>query len=179
MQGYNAIITMVDRLSRKVNFVPSKTTDSAEDTARAFFKHVVPNHGLPDALMSDRDAKFTLKFWTELLKLCGVRLKMSSARYPQMDGSSEVMNRMVENFLCCYCQYKQNYWDLLLSAAEFTYNSARSEGLGVSPFEVDLGWRPRHSLDFLTGVRPKVRSVEDSQMQLKGAFEEANLHMSS
>lgn len=108
MQEYDAIATMVHRLSRRVYFVPSKITDSVEDMTRAFLKRVVLQHGLPDALISGSDAKFTSKVWTELLKLCRVILKKSSSRHPQTDGSSEVMNRTVENFLRCYRQYKQN-----------------------------------------------------------------------
>ena len=44
--------------------------------------------------MSDRDPKFTSKFWKCLMELCGLKLKMSSNRHPQTDGSSEIMNRI-------------------------------------------------------------------------------------
>jgi hypothetical protein len=43
-------------------------------------------HGLPDEIVSDRDPKFTSKFWQELMDLCGVKLKISSSRYPQTNG---------------------------------------------------------------------------------------------
>lgn len=69
------------------------------------------------------------------MKLCGAQLKMSSSRHPQTDGASEVMNRMVENYIRCYCSYHQDDWDVFLPAAEFAYNSAISDDLGMSPFE--------------------------------------------
>ncbi len=71
------------------------------------------------------------------MELCGIKLKMSSSRHPQTDGASEVMNRMVENYLGCYCWYLQNDWDELLSSAKFAYNFAVSDDLGISPFEMD------------------------------------------
>ena len=49
--------------------------------------------------MSDRDPKFTSKFWKKLMILCGITLQMSSSHHPQTDGISEVMNRMIENYL--------------------------------------------------------------------------------
>ena len=150
--GYDAVTTWVDRLTRRVHFFKSKTTDTAVDTANAFFTNIFKLHGLPDSIVSDRDPKFTSEFWKRLMKLSGIQLKMSSSRHPQTDGASEIMNRMVENYLRCYCSYHQDNWDELLPAAEFSYNSSVSEDLGMSPFELDLGWIPKSLLDFLSGT---------------------------
>jgi hypothetical protein len=95
--GYDSITTWVDRLSRRVHFVPSKSKDTAVDCAKNFFRDVFKNHGLPDNIVSDRDSKFTSMFWKTLMELCGITLKMSTSRHPQTDGSSEIMNRMIEN----------------------------------------------------------------------------------
>lgn len=57
------------------------------------------------------------------------------------------MNRMVENYIRCYSSLRQDGWDDLLPTAEFAYNSAKSEELTVTPFEVDLGWKPRGPSD--------------------------------
>ena len=171
--GYDAIITWVDRLTRRVHFLKAKGTDTAEDTANAFFANIFKHHGLPDNVVSDRDSKFTSKFWGRLMELCGVKLKMSTSRHPQTDGSSEIMNRMVENYLRCYCSYHQNDWDELLPAAEFAYNSAVSEDLGMSPFELDLGWIPKSPLDLLSGNEISVQSVEEFKNRLKTSLEDA------
>ena len=90
---------------------------------------------MPDSIVSDRDPKFTSDFWKTLMNICGVNLKMSTSSHPQTDGSSEIMNRMVENYLRCYCNFHQDNWDELLPSAEFAYNSSLSEDLGKSPFE--------------------------------------------
>ncbi len=90
------------------------------------------HHGLPDSIFSDRDPKFTSKFWNRLMELCGIKLKMSSSRHPQTDGASEAMNRMVENYLRCYCSYHQNDWSEPLSSAGFAYNSAVSDDFRLS-----------------------------------------------
>lgn len=72
---------------------------TAVDAAGSFYTHVFKNHEMPDNIVSDRDPRFTSKFWDCLMDLFGVKLKMSSSRHPQTDGASEVMNRMVENYL--------------------------------------------------------------------------------
>ena len=93
---------------------------------------------MPDSITSALDPKFTSKFWDHLMELCGVKLKISTSKHPQTDGATEIMNRMFEHYLRCYCSCHQNNWDELLPAAEFAYNSAKSEDLWISPFEMDL-----------------------------------------
>lgn len=173
-KGYDAITTWVDRLSRRVHFIPCRTTDNAMDTAEGFFQHVFKLHGIPDSIVSDRDAKFTSKFWKHLMALCGVTLQMSSTHHPQTDGTSEIMNRLIENYIRCYCGYRQNDWDDMLPAAEFAYNSAVSDELQASPFEVDLGWVPKSPLAQLGSVlETPIASVNELKGRLAAALNDA------
>lgn len=107
------------------------------------------------------------------MKLCGVQLKMTSSRHPQTDGASEIMNRMIENYLRCYCSYHQNDWDELLPAAEFPYNSAVSADLGVLPFEADLGCSFKPALEFISGSEVPIESVDEMKLKLKSSLEDA------
>lgn len=150
-------------LSRRVCFVPSKTDDTRVDCASAFFKNNFPHHGLPDDLVSDHDPKSRSKFWGRLMSI----LKMSPSRDPQTDGASQVMNRMVENYLHCYCNYQQNDSDELLLTYEFACNSAASQDLGKIPFEVDLGWNSTSPLDMISGIEVPNESVEEFKLRLK------------
>ncbi len=77
------------------------------------------------------------------------------------------MNRMVENYLRYYCNHHQNDWDELLAGAEFAYNSAISDDLGMSPFEVYLGWKPKSPLDILNTTPDSNESVEEFKTRLK------------
>lgn len=95
--------TWVERRSRRDNFIPSKMSDTSVDVAESFYTHVFKLYEIPDNIVSDRDSKFTSKFWDLLMKFFGVKLKISTIRHPQTDGSSEVINRMVDNYLLCYC----------------------------------------------------------------------------
>ncbi|KAL2237442.1 UNVERIFIED_CONTAM: Transposon Tf2-11 polyprotein [Sesamum indicum] len=46
-----------------------------------------------------RDSRFTGVFWTELFKLLGSTLSMSSSYHPQFDGQTECFNSMLEDYL--------------------------------------------------------------------------------
>lgn len=70
---------------QRSHFIPSRQTDTAEDTARRFFDRVVRlhvNHGLPTIIVSDRDTKFTSN-WQTLFERFGTKLAMSSAYHAQ------------------------------------------------------------------------------------------------
>ena len=87
--GFDAIVVFVDTFSKMTHFAPTKTTASAPDTARLFFDHIFRLHGLPKSIVSDRDAKFTSKFWKSLFQTLGTKLAMSTAFHPQTDGQTE------------------------------------------------------------------------------------------
>ena len=87
--GFNAIYTCVDRLTKLVRLIPCKLGAgelSAAAVAKLFFNQVVRQFGLPDNVVHDRDARFTADFWRELWALMGSKTVFSSAHHPQTDG---------------------------------------------------------------------------------------------
>ena len=70
--GHNSIVTFVDRLSKYVYFVACRHDITAEQLANVFLATVVARHGLPRRLVSDRDPRFTSRFWKALTGALGV-----------------------------------------------------------------------------------------------------------
>jgi hypothetical protein len=66
LRGFDAIMVVVDRFSKMAHFIPMKDEATAQDMSRLFFTHVFKQHGLPKDIVSDRDPKFTSKFWQAL-----------------------------------------------------------------------------------------------------------------
>jgi transposase InsO family protein len=60
--------------------------------AEVFFQHIYKLHGLPAAIVSDRDKILTSNFWKELFKQAGFNLHMSSSYHPQSDDQIERVN---------------------------------------------------------------------------------------
>jgi len=107
------------------------------------FEEVYKLHGLPKHIISDQDVLFTSIFWGHLHKLIGTKLKMSSAYYPETDGSTEHVNHTVMQMLHQCINDKQMDWVSKLPAIEFTINSAQSESTGYAPFFLNTGCMPR------------------------------------
>jgi len=140
--GFDAITVFVDRLTKMVHLVPSKSTDTAKDVANHFAVNVFSRHGLPAEIISDRDARFTGTFWKSLMLLLQIKQGMSTAFHPQTDGQTERTNRTLENILRCYIDYKQKNWAELLPFMEFAINNHTSQSTGHSPFFLNHGIHP-------------------------------------
>ena len=100
--GFTAIAVFVDRLTKMVHFAACTKEVSAPEYARLFVDHVFRLHGLPEVIISDRDPRFTNKFWKHLFALLGTDLQFGTAYHPQTDGQSERMIQTLENFLRPY-----------------------------------------------------------------------------
>ena len=64
--GYNAIWVIVDRLSKSAHFLPMKNSDLVENLAELYVKEIVRLHDTPVSIMSDRDPRFTSRFFPSL-----------------------------------------------------------------------------------------------------------------
>ena len=86
---YSSILVVVDKFSKYAHFVPLSHSYTAIQVALLYITQIYKLHGLPKALISDRDKIFTSQVWKELFKLLKVELLMSSAYHPQTDGQTE------------------------------------------------------------------------------------------
>ena len=56
--GHDSILVFVDSLSKMAHFVPAKKTSTAADTVDVLADRLIRYHGLPEALILDRDPRF-------------------------------------------------------------------------------------------------------------------------
>ena len=80
--GFTAIAVFVDRMTKMVHFAPCIKEITVVDYAKLFVDNVFRLHGLPEVIISDRDPRFTSKFWTNLFDLLGTDLRFSTAFHP-------------------------------------------------------------------------------------------------
>lgn len=92
-------------------------------------------HGVPLSIVSNRDPRFTSRFWVSLQEALGSKLKLSSAYHPQTDGQSERTIQSLEDFLRAYVLEQGGVWDTYLPLIEFTYNNSYNSSIGIAPFE--------------------------------------------
>ena len=68
---------VVDKLTKEIHFIPVKYTYKSDAIANIFTKEIFRLHGLPKEIISDRDTKFTSKFWKNLFAYLGTKLNFT------------------------------------------------------------------------------------------------------
>ncbi|KAL0534735.1 hypothetical protein IC582_029028 [Cucumis melo] len=124
LKDYTVIWVFVDRLTKSAHFVPGKSTYTASKWGQLYMTEIVRLHGVPVSIISDRDARFTSKFWKGLQLALGTRLDFSTAFHPQTDGQTERLNQILEDMLrACVLEFSGS-WDSHLHLMEFAYNNS-------------------------------------------------------
>lgn len=151
----------VNEFTKRSHFIPSRQNDTAEGSARRLFNGIVRLHGLPAVIVSDRDAKFTSKFWKSLFERFATKLAMASAYPPQTDEQSARMVRTLKDMLRSAIDHRQTDWTHHLAALEFAYNKMVHPSTQLTPFELDLGYHTKTPYSFITENTQAVKTVED------------------
>ena len=85
-RGNDAILVVVDRLTKSAHFLPFKLGQSLEKLAKLYMDEIVRLHGIPSTITTDRDTRFTSHFWYSLQQALGSKLQFSTTSHPQTDG---------------------------------------------------------------------------------------------
>ena len=149
--GFDAILTVVDRFSKMAHFIPARSTDSAEILASQFLRHIFRIHGRPRSIISDRGVTFVADFWVSLCALLNIKISLSSGNHPQTNGMAEATNKNIEPLLRLLTSSTHEDWFDILPIAEFSYNSTPKRSIGnLSPFQVVYGKNPAFNLPTFT-----------------------------
>ncbi|KAL4032615.1 hypothetical protein IC575_005695 [Cucumis melo] len=138
LRGFTVIWVVVDRLTKSAHR-SCKSTYTASKWAQLYMSEIVRLHGVPVSIVSDRDARFTSKFWKGLQTAMGTRLDFSTAFHRQTDGQTERLNQVLEDMLrACALEFPGS-WDSHLHLMEFAYNNSYQATIGMTPFEALYG----------------------------------------
>ncbi|KAD2393961.1 hypothetical protein E3N88_40938 [Mikania micrantha] len=141
--GHDTIWVIVDRLTKSAHFLPMRETYTMDKLAKLYINEIVVRHGVPLSIISDRDSRFTSRFWQSLQKSLGTQLNLSTAYHPQTDGQSERTIQTLEDMLrTCVLDFGGN-WDSHLPLIEFSYNNSYHSSIGCAPFEALYGRKCR------------------------------------
>ena len=97
--GQDAIWVIVDRLTKTAHFLPIKMTYSLDRLAELYIKEIVQLHGIPVSIVSDRDPRFSSRFWRSLQEALGTKLTFSTTFHPQTDGQTKRTIQTLEDML--------------------------------------------------------------------------------
>ncbi|GAU46655.1 hypothetical protein TSUD_281460 [Trifolium subterraneum] len=145
-KGNEVIWVVVDRLTKSAHFIAIKIGSLVTKLAEIYVEQIIRLHGIPSSIVSDRDPKFTFRFWESLQEALGTKLRLSSAYHPQTDGQSERTIQSLEDLLRACVLEQGESWDSCLPLIEFTYNNSFHSSIGMAPFEALYGRRCRTPL---------------------------------
>ena len=123
-QKHDSVWVIVDKLTKSAHFIPVRIEYSMDRLAELFVDEIVRLHGVPLSIVSDRDPRFTLRFWKELQSALGTRLNFSTTFHPQTAGQTERLIQVLKDMLRgCVMEFIGN-WDRYIPLIEFAYNNS-------------------------------------------------------
>ena len=70
--GCDAVLVVVDRLTKDIRLIACRKTYTAEQLAELFIRHVFRTEGLLRLILSDRGPQFVADFWKIFYKKLGI-----------------------------------------------------------------------------------------------------------
>src|SRR5260221_650553 len=141
-KGNNAVLMVVDHLSKQIHAVPTVTSLDSARVAQLFLEHIWRHHGLPEEVISNHGPAFISNFSRKLAALLGVKLTPSTSYHLQTDGQTERMNQEIEVYLWVFMSHRQDDWADWLPLTEFAYNNKVHTATCQTPFELDTRQHP-------------------------------------
>ena len=142
MDGNQYAVVFMDYFTKwpEVFAVPDQT---AETIARLLVEQVIPRHGVPEQLLSDRGKNFLSSLVQEVCKLIGTKKINTSGYHPQCDGLVEKFNSTLISMLSKSVGKYGRDWDKHLPYLLFAYRVAVQESTKASPFYLLYGREPQ------------------------------------
>jgi hypothetical protein len=181
----DAILVVVDHgLTKGVIIIACSKTLTAEGAAELLLDNLYRRFGLPDSMISDRDPRFAAKSFQELLKLLGVKSKMSTVYRPQTDGTTERFNQEIEAYISIYCSSHPKEWHKKLGTMEFTHNNRRHADRTRTSFELIFGTSPialptSFENTRFPAVEERIKNLERDRDEALAAHELARTRMAA
>jgi transposase InsO family protein len=154
---------VVDRFSKMAHFIPCHKTNNATHVADLFFNQVVRLHGVPNTIVSNRDAKFLSHFLRTLWYKLGIKLLFSTTCHPQTNGQTEIINGTLSIILRAVLKDNLRLWEECLPHIEFAYNRSIHSTTKLSPFMVVYGFNPRAPIDLLPSPPSEIVNLDVTQ----------------
>ncbi|GJU45707.1 putative reverse transcriptase domain-containing protein [Tanacetum coccineum] len=119
--GHDTIWVIMDRLTKSTHFLPIREDYKMDRLARLYLNEIVARHGVPISIISDRDSRFTSRFWQSMQKVLGTRLDISTAYHPQTDGQKTTKKiKQIKDRLKTVRDHQKSYADRRRKPLEFS-----------------------------------------------------------
>ena len=133
---YNAILVVIDRYSKMTLYIFAKSTWLTENLADVLFDKMFLIFLEIRRVISDRGSLFVSDYWFALCYCIRVKRKLSIVFHSQIDEQTKRQNQTLKHYFRCYCNYKQDNWNFLLSLTQYVYNNVVYASTELFSFEI-------------------------------------------
>ena len=195
VSGNKYVVIFIDRLTKWPEAFAVPNQDS-ETIARLLVQEIIPRHGCPRSLLSDRGSPFLSKLSKAVYELLGIRKLNTTAYHPQCNGLVERFNHTIVSMIAMYTSEYPDDWDEHLNYCVWAYRTAVNDTTKHSPFYLMYGRDPLFPVDAMLESEENYRSseeyvaevirklkvakavVKENAMRIKQKRDEANTQMS-
>ena len=100
-------MVIIDQLFKNCIFKAIKEI-TVQAVVVLLMKYLIQHHGPPSVIVSDRGSQFVSLIWKQICTLIKITRRLSTAFYPETDGSTEQTNQELEAYLQCFVSYYQD-----------------------------------------------------------------------
>ena len=136
---YDAIWVTVDKLTKSAHFLPFQENYPLEKLAHLYIQEIVRLHGVPSTITSNKDPRFTSRFWGLFQRAFDIKLCLSTTYHPQIDGQKEITIQTLEDMLKVCMMEQRGCWNRYLPLVEFAYNNSYHASIGMVLYEALYG----------------------------------------
>nr|GEX69111.1 reverse transcriptase domain-containing protein [Tanacetum cinerariifolium] len=156
--GHDIIWVIVDRLTKSAYFLPIREDYKMDRLVRHYLNEIIDRHGVPISIISDRDSRFTSRFWQSIQEALGTTLDMSTAYHLQTDGQSERTIQTLEDMhRVCVLDFGGS-WDVYLLLVEFSCNISYHFSVRCALFKALY-----ETIEKIAQIRDNLKATRDRQ----------------
>jgi hypothetical protein len=173
---FDAILVIVDKLSKYVHYLPTHSKLDQEGFAKLFTNEIIYGKGIPKKMIANWDAQWSIGFWNAIAKYLSLDLMLSTSHHPQMDRQTEEANTTLEVALRAYTTGNQQSWAKWLKPLTFAYNSTPHSAMGYSPFFLLHGYSPHSPMSLVDPLDRGIPCFKEVNSQATDFIEELEVH---
>jgi len=143
---YIMVITDLYGKVLAVHAMPNKETITA---ARVLVDEWFCRYGIPDRILSDKGKEYTSQLWDALCEMLDVERLTTTPGHPEGDGQAEKAVQQAKKMIRAHVDADQTNWDLGLAQLAYAYNTTVHETIGLTPFQVMFGRKPKIPIDLM------------------------------
>jgi hypothetical protein len=130
--------------------------------------------------LTDKGKEFYSQVFDAICQLLDIERINTTPRHPECDGQTEKNIQHLKKMMRAYVNEKQSNWDQGLSQLAYAYNTSVHETIGLTPFEVMFGRKPRIPIDlFYPNTNEMNRPVIEESKTIQLADVQNKLSISS